>query len=226
MTTIKPIVTNAGTPSPCCGPGGCDTGAQAARGAGAGSDAAREMDALGDPTGRNVDGTVAPSVDLMAWIAANRHLMRPPVGNKYLYSGKDFFVMVIAGPNARNDFHMTNSEEFFIQLKGDIVVRIREGGVIRDVPVREGETFFIPPNVPHSPQRGPDTLGLVVERRRPETETEHLMFFCEKCGELVYDKEFVCRDIVQHFAKAMEEFWADSALNTCRCCGTQVKRPF
>jgi 3-hydroxyanthranilate 3,4-dioxygenase len=224
MTSINPIVTNAATTSPCCGPSGCGTGTPPTHGAGTAS--AREVNEFGDPTGRNADGTVAPSVDLMAWIAANRHLMVPPVGNKYLYSGKDFFVMIIAGPNARNDFHMTNSEEFFIQLKGDIVVRIREGGTIRDVPVREGETFFIPPNVPHSPQRGPDTLGLVVERRRPETETEHLMFFCEKCGELVYDKEFICRDIVQHFAKAMEEFWADPKLNTCRCCGTQVKRPF
>ena len=187
---------------------------------------ALKLNELGDPTGLNADGTVQGAVDLMAWVAANRHLMKPPVGNKYLYSGKDFFVMIIAGPNARNDFHMTNSEEFFIQLKGDITVRIREVGGIRDVRVREGETFFIPPNVPHSPQRGPDTLGLVVERRRPETETEHLMFFCEKCGELVYDKEFCCKDIVQHFARAMEEFWDDPKLCTCQKCGTRVMRPY
>jgi 3-hydroxyanthranilate 3,4-dioxygenase len=180
---------------------------------------------LGDPTGLAVDGTVAGAVDLMAWIASNRHLMKPPVGNKYLYSGKDFFVMIIAGPNARNDFHMTDSEEFFIQLKGDIVVRIRDKDGVRDVPVREGETFFIPPGVPHSPQRGPDTLGLVVERRRPETEPEHLMFFCQKCNELVYDKVFCCKDIVAHFARAMEEFWADPELSTCKCCGTRVPRP-
>jgi 3-hydroxyanthranilate 3,4-dioxygenase len=162
----------------------------------------------------------------MQWIAENRHLMVPPVGNKYLYSGKDFFVMIIAGPNARNDFHMTDSEEFFIQLKGDITVRIRDKDGLRDVRVREGETFFIPPGVPHSPQRGPDTLGLVVERRRPETEPEHLMFFCEKCGELVYDKVFCCKDIVQHFKRAMEEFWADEKLCTCRKCGTRVTRPY
>jgi 3-hydroxyanthranilate 3,4-dioxygenase len=184
------------------------------------------LNELGDPTGFSVDGTVAGAVDLMAWVATNRHLMKPPVGNKYLYSGKDFFVMIIAGPNARNDFHMTDSEEFFIQLKGDIVVRIRDKDGLRDVPVREGETFFIPPGVPHSPQRGPNTLGLVVERRRPETEPEHLMFFCEKCNELVYDKVFCCKDIVKHFAEAMEEFWADPALSTCKHCGTRVPRPF
>jgi 3-hydroxyanthranilate 3,4-dioxygenase len=192
----------------------------------ANAQAQRAANDLGDPTGLMTDGTVAPSVDLTNWIADNRHLMNPPVGNKYLYSGKDFFVMVIAGPNARNDFHMTDSEEFFIQLKGDITVRIRDKDGIKDVPVREGETFFIPPGVPHSPQRGPGTLGLVVERRRPETEPEHLMFFCEKCGELVYDKVFCCKDIVKHFAQAMEEFWADPKLCTCTRCGTQVKRPY
>jgi 3-hydroxyanthranilate 3,4-dioxygenase len=192
----------------------------------ANAQAQRATNDLGDPTGLMTDGTVAPSVDLMKWVAENRHLMKPPVGNKYLYSGDDFFVMIIAGPNARNDFHMTDSEEFFIQLKGDIVVRIRDKDGIKDVPVREGETFFVPGGVPHSPQRGPDTLGLVVERRRPETEPEHLMFFCEKCGELVYDKVFCCKDIVKHFAAAMEEFWADPKLCTCAKCGTRVKRPF
>ena len=169
--------------------------------------------------------TVAPPINLMKWVEEHRHLLRPPVGNQYLYDGLDFFVMVIGGPNARNDFHVTNSEEYFYQLKGDIVVRIREGGRTRDVPVREGETFFIPGNVPHSPTRPPGTIGVVVERRRPPGETEHLQFYCEKCGELVHDLEFDCKDIVDHFRQAMEEFWADKELSTCRGCGTRVKKP-
>ena len=93
--------------------------------------------------------------------------MVPPVSNKYLYDGEDFFVMLINDPNARKDFHRTKSEEFFYQLQGDIVVRIVEDGKIKDVPVREGETFFIPGNVPHSPTRPPNTLGLVVESPLP-----------------------------------------------------------
>ena len=164
-------------------------------------------------------------LNLMNWIEQNRSQFKPPVGNKYLYDGEDFFVMIIGGPNARNDFHVTNSEEFFHQIKGDIVVRVREEGEVRDIPVREGETLFIPGNVPHSPQRGPGTIGLVVERRRPAGETEHLVFYCEKCGELVHDMEFDCKDIVQHFSRAMEEFWADEALSTCKACGTRVTKP-
>jgi hypothetical protein len=37
---------------------------------------------------------------------------------------------------------------------------------------------------------------------------------------------FCCKDIVQHFKRAMEEFWADEKLCTCRKCGTRVTRPY
>ena len=166
-----------------------------------------------------------PPIDLMKWVEKYRAEMKPPVSNKYLYDGEDFFVMIINGPNARNDFHVTNSEEFFYQLKGDIVVRIVEDGKIKDVIVREGNTFFVPGNVPHSPTRPPNTLGLVVERRRPPGETEHLQFYCDNCDQLVYDVEFDCKDIVKHFAQAMEDFWADPELSICKNCGTRVTKP-
>ena len=111
--------------------------------------------------------TVQPPIDLEKWIEENADKFKPPVSNRYLYDGRDFFVMVIKGPNARNDFHLVDSEEYFYQLKGNIKVRVREGDRIVDHVVREGETFFIPANVPHSPQRPPETVGVVVERRRP-----------------------------------------------------------
>ena len=98
---------------------------------------------------------VEPAIDLTNWIEEHREKFKPPVSNQYLYDGRDFFVMVIKGPNARNDFHLVDSEEYFYQLKGDIKVRIREGDQIVDHLVREGETFFIPPNVPHAPVRPP-----------------------------------------------------------------------
>jgi len=166
-----------------------------------------------------------PPINLAKWVEQHRHEMKPPVSNKYLYDGEDFFVMLINGPNARNDFHQTNSEEFFHQLKGDIVVRIVEDGKIKDIPVREGETFFIPGNVPHSPTRPPNTLGLVVERRRPPGELEHLQFYCDNCHALVEDIEFDCKDIVDHFKQAMEDFWADPKRSTCKRCETRVTKP-
>src|SRR5438045_7843525 len=128
---------------------------------------------------------VQQPINLPNWVADNSHHFKQPVSNRYLYDGHDFFVMVIKGPNARNDFHLVDSEEYFYQLKGDIKVRIRQGDRIVDYIVRQGETFFIPANVPHSPQRPPDTIGVVVERRRPPGEKEHVIFYCENSREPV-----------------------------------------
>jgi 3-hydroxyanthranilate 3,4-dioxygenase len=165
------------------------------------------------------------ALNLRGWIEENRHLLKPPVGNKYLYRGQDFFVMVVGGPNARNDFHITDSEEFFYQVEGDIILQTREDGKIYDHRLREGDTFFIPPNVPHSPQRPPNTLGIVVERVRPPEEMEHIVFYCDKCGELVCDIEFACSDIVDHFRDTMESFWKDDDRRLCKNCGTSVAKP-
>ncbi|MEK6642627.1 MAG: 3-hydroxyanthranilate 3,4-dioxygenase [Planctomycetota bacterium] len=174
--------------------------------------------------GASDEGCEAP-INLMQWITANKDSFKPPVGNKYLYNGRDFFVMVIAGPNARNDFHLVDSEEYFYQLKGDIVVRTREGEKIVDHRVREGETFFIPPNVPHCPMRPPHTLGVVVEKTRHAGEKEHILFFCEGCGALVEDILFDCRDIVDHFRDTMEAFWKDDARRVCGQCGKRIEKP-
>ncbi len=166
-----------------------------------------------------------PPINLQQWIDQNREKFKPPVSNRYLYDGRDFFVMVIKGPNARNDFHLVDSEEYFYQLKGDIKVRVREGDRIIDHLVREGETFFIPPNVPHAPVRPPDTLGVVVERRRPPGEHEHVIFYCDNCGALVEDIDFDCGDIVEHFSQAMLDFWNDDTRRTCKKCGKKVPQP-
>lgn len=183
-----------------------------------------DLESHPEPSGLNPDGSVMSPIHLMNWVQHHKADFKPPVGNKYLYSGTDFFAMVIGGPNARNDFHRTNSEEFFYQIKGDIVLKTYEEGKIVDHVIREGETFFIPPNVAHAPCRPPETLGLVIERRRPEGEIEHQLFYCEECHALVHDQAFDCADIVHHFRKAMEEFWADPIRSTC-ACGHRVPKP-
>jgi len=78
---------------------------------------------------------VQSPINLENWIEENREKFKPPVSNRYLYDGRDFFVMVIKGPNARNDFHKVDSEEYFYQLKGDIKVRIRERDRTLIVPI-------------------------------------------------------------------------------------------
>ena len=64
--------------------------------------------------------TVQPPINLEHWIEQNREKFKPPVSNRYLYDGRDFFVMVIKGPNARNDFHLVDSEEYFTSSRGTL----------------------------------------------------------------------------------------------------------
>ena len=124
------------------------------------------------------------------WIDENRHLLKPPVGNKVVYENTEFIVMVVGGPNARKDYHFNESEEFFYQLEGNITVKIQEDGKAVDVPINEGDIFLLPPRVPHNPVRGVNTIGLVMERKRREGEEDGLMWFCEKCNAPLYEKKF------------------------------------
>lgn len=164
-------------------------------------------------------------LNLKQWIEDNRHLLKPPVGNQCIWKDSDFIVMIVAGPNQRKDFHVNPTEEFFHQLEGDIVLRIREDGATTDVPIREGEVFLLPPRVPHSPQRPAGTLGMVVERRRPKGADDHLQFYCDQCGELLYTPAFYMTDIARQLKPLIERFWNDESLRTCEKCGAMMQPP-
>ena len=72
---------------------------------------------------------VAKPFNLTKWLEENKHLLKPPVANKNLYvESRDYIVMVVAGPNARKDYHYNETEELFYQLEGEITVYIQEDG--------------------------------------------------------------------------------------------------
>ena len=99
---------------------------------------------------------------LKEWIDEHRHLLKPPVGNQVVWKDTDFIVMIVGGPNLRKDYHINETEEFFHQLEGDMILRIKEDEEERDIHIREGDVFLLPPGIPHSPQRGEGTVGMVV----------------------------------------------------------------
>ena len=113
--------------------------------------------------------TMSEPVNFARWIEDNKHLLKPPVGNKTLAVGDDFIVMIVGGPNARTDFHVDPYEEWFYQLKGNMHVNVVTGGTVERVDIREGETWLLPGSTPHSPQRPEEgSVGLVIERVREE----------------------------------------------------------
>lgn len=164
-------------------------------------------------------------INLKQWVDQHRDLLKPPVGNKMVWQDSEFLVMVVGGPNQRKDFHVEDGEEFFFQIEGDITLRIMENGTPRDIPIREGEMFLLPAGIPHSPQRPANTVGLVIERRRAETERDHLRWYCEQCGDVLHDAEFQLVDLGKQLKPIIQDFHADETKRTCHSCGAVMSAP-
>ena len=132
-------------------------------------------------------------------------------------------IMIVGGPNARTDYHLDEGPEFFYQIEGEMVLKVQDEGQARDIPIHAGEMFYLPPRVPHSPQRMPASIGLVIERRRLAHEKDGLLWFCEKCNHKLYEDFFVLNDIEKDFLPRFRKFYGDEKLRTCKKCGTVME---
>ncbi|TGE15650.1 3-hydroxyanthranilate 3,4-dioxygenase [Hymenobacter elongatus] len=169
---------------------------------------------------------VARPFNLQKWIDEHRHLLKPPVGNQQVFTdNQDFIVMVVGGPNARKDYHFDEGEELFLQIEGDIVVKIIEDGKPVDIEIKAGEMFLLPPRVPHSPRRPAGTVGLVLERYRTAGELDGFQWYCENCGTKLYEEFAEITDIVQQLPPIMNRFWQSAEKRTCATCGTVMAPP-
>ncbi len=160
--------------------------------------------------------------NLQGWINENRHLLKPPVGNAMILN-QNFMVMVVGGPNQRSDFHVNPTEELYYQLEGDIVLRVKENGQTRDIPIKQGEMFLLPAGIPHSPQRPANTVGLVLEQKRPESADDHMRWYCKKCGAVVHDAQFHLMDLGKQLKPIIENVRNNAALRTCKSCGAVLE---
>ena len=168
---------------------------------------------------------VIPPFNLQGWIEEHRDILKPPVGNATIYQDTEFIVMVVGGPNSRKDYHYNEGEELFYQLEGDIKVQVQEDGKAVEVPIREGEMFLLPPRTPHSPQRPANTIGLVIERKRRESELDGFMWFCESCGNKMYEEHFPLVNIVSQLPPIFERYYGSETNRTCQSCGAIMQPP-
>ena len=145
--------------------------------------------------------------NLKKWIDDNRHLLKPPVGNKNLYvESEDYIVMIVAGPNARKDYHYNETEELFYQIEGEILVKTQQNGKLVEIPIKAGEMFLLPAKIPHSPIRSEGSIGLVIERKRTKEQKDGLLWFSDSANELLYEEYFKLTNIKKIFFLFLKDF--------------------
>jgi 3-hydroxyanthranilate 3,4-dioxygenase len=164
-------------------------------------------------------------LNFKAWIDKNRHLLKPPVGNKCVWDDGDYIVMVVGGPNSRKDYHYNETPEFFYQIEGNMILKIIDKGVQKDVHINEGDIYLLPPKVPHSPQRKANTVGLVIEYPRSKGMMDALEWYCEKCGNQLYREKFPLKDIEKDMPVIFDKYYGDEAKRTCKKCRTIMQPP-
>ncbi|KAI9669410.1 MAG: 3-hydroxyanthranilic acid dioxygenase [Alyxoria varia] len=183
---------------------------------------------------------------LPTWLETNSHLLKPPIGN-HCVTNSSMTTMIVGGPNARTDYHINSTPEFFYQYKGDMVLKTVETEpaastqagfentttatdtsspgnagskeVFRDIRITEGSLYLLPPNVPHSPQRFADTVGVVVELPRPAGARDTLRWYCQECKSKVHEESFECVDLGSQIKRAVHRFENDLELRRCGNCG-------
>jgi 3-hydroxyanthranilate 3,4-dioxygenase len=129
--------------------------------------------------------------------------------------------MVVAGPNARKDYHYNETEEFFYQLEGEITVRLQENGQPVDHNLKSGDMLLVPARTPHSPIRKEGSIGLVVERKREGRNfKDGLMWFCDSCNNPLHSVYFNLKNIEKDFLTHFYDFYSSEKNRTCDQCGT------
>jgi 3-hydroxyanthranilate 3,4-dioxygenase len=126
----------------------------------------------------------------------------------------------VGGPNARTDYHVNETPEWFYQYKGRMLLKVIDSGEFRDIYINEGEMFLLPPNTPHNPVRFADTVGIVLEQPRPKDSIDRLRWYCQSCGSQVHEASFHCTDLGTQIKEAVNKFKEDKEARTCTKCGT------
>jgi 3-hydroxyanthranilate 3,4-dioxygenase len=159
--------------------------------------------------------------NFQAWIDENKEKFKPPVGNAQVWEDGELMVTVVGGPNQRYDYHDDPTEEFFYQLKGDISLRLMEapGRPPLEVPIKEGEIFLLPKHMRHSPQRGANTIGVVIEIPRPEGALDAFEWYCQNCHQLLHRAEVKINSIVHDLPPVFQKFYGSDDLRKCAHCG-------
>ena len=157
-------------------------------------------------------------INLQEWISENSEKLQPPVNNFCLYDKDNFVVMVVGGPNNRTDYHVNPTEELFYQFKGSMKLKINDDGEFKTIVINQGDLFLLPRNIPHNPVRFENTVGLVVEQKRPLGLNDSLIWYCQECFKMVHSESFYCTDLGIQLKPVINNWLNSKELRRCKNC--------
>lgn len=166
-----------------------------------------------------------PPFNLHQWIEDHRDKLKPPVANKELFEVGEFIVMIVGGPNSRTDYHYDVAPEFFYQLEGEMLLKTMQHGKRVDYPIKAGEVFMLPAEIPHCPTRFANSIGLVIERTRKRHEEDGFIWYCDECDALLYEEYLHIADIVTDLPPVFDRFYNNPKWHTCSSCGHTLTPP-
>ena len=161
-------------------------------------------------------------INFQKWINENRDKLKPPVCNHVIYNDSDFIIMVVGGPNQRNDFHVNQQDEFFYQIEGNMALKVIEDNQCKTIKINEDEIFMLPGKVPHSPQRFENSIGLVIEHKRAADMQDGFQWYCPSCNKLLYEEYLHVSDIVKQLPLVFKNFHQDQANSYCSDCDIRI----
>lgn len=148
-------------------------------------------------------------------------------GRQVLWQDSESLAFLSRGRKGRLDFHVDPSDEVTLQLSGEQHLHyITPEGERRVAVIRPGQMLLCPGGVPHSPRVSEDSWFIVFERKRRPAEKDSFMWFCQSCGEKVYEVEVAVGDYrADPVSQVHKIFYSDESLRTCKRCGALVPAP-
>lgn len=148
-------------------------------------------------------------------------------GRQILWQDSESIAFLSRGRKQRVDFHIDPSDEVTLQLRGvQRLHYVTPEGEQKVVVIRAGQILLCPGGVPHSPRVSEDAWFIVFERKRKAEEQDHFLWFCEQCGEKVYEVAVHMGDYSQDpVSQVHRKFYGEESLRTCKRCGAIIPQP-
>ncbi|HXG50647.1 MAG TPA: 3-hydroxybutyryl-CoA dehydratase [candidate division Zixibacteria bacterium] len=146
---------------------------------------------------------------------------------RVIWQDSETIAFLSRGRKERRDFHVDPSDEVTLQLSGiQRLVYLSAEGRQETATIEAGQMLLCPAGVPHSPRVEGDSWFIVFERKRKPGERDSFIWFCDRCGNKIYEVAVEVGDYrLDPVSTVHRTFYGDERLRTCGSCGYVVPVP-